>query len=498
MTDAILALDISEDFVAAVLAKKTGRTWSVAGGAAVERGNGPLEAVVGEVVRHVGLADRRCQFRVALAAHNFSFRSFVLPFQDHKKIRQVLAGEISEVTPFDIDDLVYEFVTAGKAAHGTMVQAAMIERLVIDGELADLQAHAIRPEMVTIAGLAQALAVVRFSGEQNLFYLDVGLRRATLVRIAGGKIHLLRPLKFCIAGTADYSVPEEGESVKNLEPDLRRETFRAFARAVRQTLLASGAEKGIDDLTVFLGGPMSTFPDLASTLQKELPLRVETYAFDFTPVLMSSGDSGDAWPAGVMERAMSLVVLPERDAQCFNFSGQTTRTGGAFARLSKYLQYSAVPALLTLIVVVALAWHDRATLVKEQKRLDGDIRRIFTQSLPDVTRIVDPVQQLKSRVDEARKAYMTGDDGVAGPGMLEILAEISSLVPSSLQVRVVRLTADQNDIRLRGTTDNYSAVESIRKGLERSPLFSRVDFSSATQSRQSGAIDFELAIRIRR
>jgi type II secretory pathway component PulL len=498
VTDAILALDISEDLVAAVLAKKTGKTWSVAGCAAAEKGNGPVETVIGEVVREAGLTDRRCQFRVALAAHNFSFRSFTLPFHDLKKIRQVLAGEISEVTPFNIDDLAYEFLTVGKGGQGTMVQAAMIERRVIAEELAPLQAQAIRPGIVTISGLAQALELARLSGEKNFFFLDVGLRRATLVRLAVGKIHLLRSLNLCAAGSADFSMTADGGHVTTLDADRCRDAFHSFAKGVRQTLLASGAERDIDGLTVFLGGPMSTFPGLADVLQEELPLPVEKYAFDFSPGLMLSGDGGNSWPPGVMERAMALVLLPERDAPYFNFSGEKRSTGGAPERLSRYLKFSAVPALLALVVVVALAWHDRATLVQEQKRLDGEIRRIFTQALPDVTRIVDPVQQLRSRVDEARKAYMTGGDGVAGPGMMEILAEISAQVPSSLQVRVVRLTADQNDIRLRGATDNYSAVEAIRKGLEGSPLFARVDFSSATQSRQSGAIDFELAIRIRR
>lgn len=498
MTDAILALDISEDLVAAVLAKKAGKTWSVAGCAAAERDKGPVETVIGDVVREAGLADRRCQFRVALPAHNFSFRSFVLPFHDPKKIRQVLAGEISEVTPFNIDDLVYEFLTVGKGAHGTMVRTAMIERRVIAEELAHLHANAIRPGIVTISGLAQALALARLSGENNLFYLDVGLRRASLVRIASGRIHLLRSLSICAAGTADFSLTADGEHATTLDAERCREAFRSFARSVRQTLLASGAEREIDGLTVFLGGPMSTFPGLVDVLRAELPLQVETYAFDFSPGLTVSGDILSPWPPGVMERAMALILLPERDAPYFDFSGDKRSTRGAPARLSQYLKFSAVPALLALVAAMALAWHDRATLVEEQNRLDGDIRRIFTQALPEVTRIVDPVQQLKSRVDEARKAYMTGGDGVAGPGMMEILAEISSLVPSSLQVRVVRLTADQNDIRLRGTTDNYSAVEAIRKGLERSPLFARVDFSSATQSRQSGAIDFELAIRIRR
>jgi type II secretory pathway component PulL len=498
VTDAILALDISEDLVAAVLAKKTGKTWSVAGCAAAERGDRPVENVIGDVVREAGLADRRCQFRVALAAHNFSFRSFALPFHDVKKIRQVLAGEISEVTPFNIDDLVYEFLTVGKGTQGTMVQAAMIERQVIAEEFAHLQAHAIRPAIVTISGMAQALALDRISGEKNFFYLDVGLRRASLVRVAGGKIHLLRSLNFCAAGSADFSLKVDGLHATTLDADRYRETFRSFAKIVRQTLLASSAEKDIDGLTVFLGGPMATFPGLADVLRAELPLQVETYVYDFSPGLTFSGDSGNSWPPGVMERAMALVLLPERDALYFNFRGKKRSTGIAPARLATYLKFSAVPALLALVAVIALAWHDRANLVQEQKRLDEDIRKIFTQALPDVTRIVDPVKQLKSRVDEARKAYMTGGDGVAGPGMMEILAEISSLVPSSLQVKIVRLTADQNDIRLRGTTDNYSAVEAIRKGLERSPLFTRVDFSSATQSRQSGAIDFELAIRIRR
>jgi Tfp pilus assembly protein PilN len=107
------------------------------------------------------------------------------------------------------------------------------------------------------------------------------------------------------------------------------------------------------------------------------------------------------------------------------------------------------------------------------------------------------VQQIQVRIDEAKNAYMAGGATNGGLGLLDLLAEISARIPPALQVQIVKLTADQSDVRLRGTTETFNIVDSIQKELEKSPYFSKVEISSANSSVKSGTIDFEIKLVLR-
>jgi len=129
-------------------------------------------------------------------------------------------------------------------------------------------------------------------------------------------------------------------------------------------------------------------------------------------------------------------------------------------------------------------------------RVQGE--SVFKETLPGISRIVDPVQQLQVEIREMRVGAL-GDAALESDmKMLDLLAEISVRIPSSLNVHVQRLVADRNTILLRGVTDTFNSVDAMKKVLEKSTYFGNVTINSANLAARSSDIRFELRLELKR
>ncbi len=149
-----------------------------------------------------------------------------------------------------------------------------------------------------------------------------------------------------------------------------------------------------------------------------------------------------------------------------------------------------------LAVILALVMIDYGVdyygMKKRYNALDRQVVKIFTQTLPNMTKIVDPVQQMRVQVDEMRKTAGMFTAGSKGRSVLDLLEDISKRVPSSLDVKVSRVVIDPEGVVIKGTTDTFNTVDSIKKGLDDSVFFSDVVISSANLDRSGNRVRFEL------
>ena len=112
--------------------------------------------------------------------------------------------------------------------------------------------------------------------------------------------------------------------------------------------------------------------------------------------------------------------------------------------------------------------------------------------------MVQPVQQLQVRIDETRKLYAGSSQGESNLRKVDLLAELSSRVPDTLEIKFTRLVADENDVRLRGETADFNTVDNVQKELQKSDLFSSVVISSANLAPQGGGVRFELKLEMKK
>lgn len=127
--------------------------------------------------------------------------------------------------------------------------------------------------------------------------------------------------------------------------------------------------------------------------------------------------------------------------------------------------------------------------------LDQRITEVFKQTFPDVKRIVDPVQQMKVKVNEAKTSAISAPGTNVDKRVLGLLEDISQRVPKQLDVQVSQMVIDQETVRISGKTDTFNTVDNMKSGLESSEYFSAVAINTANLDRTGKQVQFEIKLQ---
>jgi len=80
-----------------------------------------------------------------------------------------------------------------------------------------------------------------------------------------------------------------------------------------------------------------------------------------------------------------------------------------------------------------------------------------------VSRIVDPVQQLRVKIKELKQSNVSRPETGTNKRVLDLLKEISQRIPKSLNVHINRMVIDTETVRISGKTDAFNEVDKIKK-----------------------------------
>ncbi len=492
-SESIFALDIQDDLVTGVVLKSGSQATVITGCGASVVDSRPLEDVIAEVIEQTGFTDEGC--RVSFGAHHFYFRNLSLPFSDIKKIDKILPFELEESAPLRIENLIIDGVAAKKEESGSEIIAAMIDRDLLADRLAMLQSLGVDPEIIGVSGVQTAARAVKLAEENEAFILlDIGPERGTMIVSQGGHFSLIRSLAFDAKGLSDFSYGDPIGSPSPGQPKSMARSFGEFSSFVKAScfLVQNGAAK----IPVFLSGPVGQTDEALKYLGEYLEGEVKRCDVLSLPHLDFAPEIEEKWLPGIMDSALALAMRPDKSTRGFNFRKGEFAKKGSLKEYRYLISKAAVPAMVVVLFAVGLLWYDAAAKKRERAELTKKIHGIFTQTLPDVTRIVDPIQQLEVRISEAKKRT-DGEKGGAGDyRVLDVLAEISGRIPPSYQVKVTRMVVEKNNLRLKGTTDNFNTVDNVKKVLEKSPFFKLVTISSANLAPKGGEIRFELKLQL--
>ncbi len=478
MADNILCLDIHEDQIAAVAVNNATDASIAYGCAQNSMEDAPLPALLEGLKDQTGF--REGSSRIAFGAELFSFRTLTLPFSDRNKIEQVLPLELADISPVDVDSLVIDFVISKTTPEGSEILAAMMNREVFTDCLASLNGTGIDPESIGISGVEEALILAKGKAKDFVF-IDVGSSWATIIIVNKGKIALIRSI----------STPPE---IFATDTELRSTDF---AINIRQTLLISGVyDTNKLQSRVFITGNLSPYGALADILSSTLGgAQVKPYIQSGQPFIKIDPRLEGTYTPEVMDRALTLAVKEDDKHNSYNFRKGDFRKRKSPSDYRSLLLRFAIPVCAVIIGSVAYWGFTYNELKKQQNGLKEQINQIFKQTLPDVTRIVNPVQQLSVKNNEIKTTYKPGGLSDSELTVIDLLAELSSRIPASYKVTVVRLVADTDVIRLKAITEDFNTVDNVQKELEKSPYFKTVSISSANQSSTGDEVSFELKIQ---
>ncbi len=436
---------------------------------------------------------------VAFEPEAFSLRNLSLPFTDSKTIARILPLELDENAPVKMERLLVDALITSETEGSSQIIAAMIDRELLARRLALLHDLGVDPERVTVSGVSTALSLMHTpETAPDYLLLTIDLQRACLVLVQEGKIRLIRPLVFDAGLAVGFQLAgREGlaAEITMARPENGEQSFELLSAAIRQTLQAFFISADLSALPLFLSGSVGSLAGVAERIGGGLGPLCSSWAVAHRSSSWSAqAPATEGWNEGIMADAVSLGWQAAASWRGFNFRKETFAVKKSFADNKKLALLLASPLLAAGLFALIYFWVDYARMVKKHDELTTGIKAIFTATAPEVTRIVDPLQQLQIKIKEVGQASMNPDGNLPSSTIVHLLAEISATIPATTAVRLARFVVDDTGLRIKGTTDTFNSVNAIKTGLEQSSAFSSVEISSATLDAKTSKIRFELKL----
>lgn len=496
MSKQIFSLDIRDDLVTGVMLIHSKKVRVVSGCAVASVGSVSSEEAITDVVQQLGYCQEPCY--VSFGAENFFFRNLQLPFFDRKKISKMLLYQLEETAPININNLLVDCIIGRTKGEETDVVAAMCDRHFLVDRLAFLKSIGVDPEKISIGTVHTVLNLISGKDTPDDFvFLDVGLKRVTIIPVLAGNIMFVRSVVFDPGVRAGFRYDCQNQKVSVDRPEVIKSVLQAFGVVVKQTLLTlSPSVSDYQSLPFLIGGPVGMMGESIHYFKETLGLQCGNYNVLQQPLLKLDSTVREEWAFGVMDHALAQAIISPKEANCINFRKDGFAKNGHRKHVRKIVLWGGGLMFFLVVVGIGFLWVDISSSKDEKAMLDKEIRTVFTRTLPQVKRIVSPLQQLKTRLKEMQRSSFKGDKKGSHRTMMDLLSELSARISPSLEVKIVRLVIDKNGLLLKGTTDNYNSVDNLKKKIEESVYFKTVKINSSNLAPKSSDIRFELKVEM--
>ncbi len=417
---------------------------------------------------------------VSLPPGCVSFRHIQLPFSDRKKIHQVLPYEIEPQLPYPVEDLVIDYYIMGpnRSDHNDLIAAA-VQRATIEALLAVLTPFGIDPVTITPAGFATALCLIDSDVQPTNWVLaDSDGVDLSLFFVETGKLKLAR--------AARLSANNQGGPASDI------------FRQIHRSLLAYQDTENPDFV------PGTVFSNRTNLLESDsqpadpvlagLPLEKTELAGKLGPREIET--AGHLSVSGLDDNALALGYLETSGLRGLNFRRGPFEKRKQWREHRKRIISSGVLALLLLLLFFTNIFVDAYYLGRQVERLDQDITTVFKTALPDVKRIVDPLQQMRIKLAATKQQLALPLETSRRARIIDLLKAISTRIPNRTDVEMTRVVIGQDNILISGNTDTFNAVDDIKTHLAEADAFQKVVISSANLEKSGNRINFKLKVQL--
>ena len=403
-----------------------------------------------------------------------------LPLAVEADLQETLSYEIERFTPFTSDNVYFDYQVVRRHPDSDKIDVLLVtlQRKAMDSYLelfSQLKVRLRGVEITTTALCSAAAAALLPAASRTAWQRLVGAQPDSAPPDGAGGYLLLERLA---AGRWENVVldragaPVHAGVVRTREPV----DFSALRHQAEQTLinLPSGGD-GPDEVTLLLSGlPRDDAGDGAGLQWIErLPVctdrcRQTLAAADVPRLTVAVG----AARKGLTRSSLDINLLPASQRPRKKLS------------LRKIVPWVAVVA----IVFVGAGLAGRGMLSLQQRYAE------LNQRLDELRLEVRSVEQIQLEAEETdRFALAIEDIREGGVSRLQLLSELTNLIPEDSWLTELNFDADSRQVRLSGYSDSASQLIPL---LEESRLFESVRFTSPiTTDRRSGKEKFRIEMR---
>jgi general secretion pathway protein L len=451
---------------------------------------------------------------VSLAGDRVSTRRLSFPFRDRRKIGPAVPFEVDAQVPFDLRDFFVDWEIIGEQAGCTDVTATLAPRSEVALLLDTIREAGINPRTVEAEGLVLANLTSIFELEGTHLLADIGHRKTTLCLCVNGRAAAARTVP--IAGLAVTEALARERGIGEVEAEGRKIAEGVFggpgrkespagiavmdqlAREIARTLGSLETATGTPDVPalseIVLMGGTAHLHRLDEFLAERTGLRV-------TRLALPPAELGAALVAGgdpvVFAPAIALAVRGSMRARTrMNFRQDELARRVDLRKLGRELRWTAGLAGLALVLACAGAIANISLESRRAELLEQHSARLYQEAFPGRPA---PASVLGAMKEEVRNAQQRADTlGIYRGNLsaLQVLAEISSRVPTDLDVIFEELSIDRQVIQIKGHSPSYGSVARLQDELAKYAPFSEIAVGDITSDARRGGQTFSLRISL--
>lgn len=381
----------------------------------------------------------------SIPGHFFSQRLAHFPFSDRKRLEKALPFELEDSVPFSLDDVVLDHVLLEKAnkdaekKNEAEVLGIMLPKTVLRKHLDLLAAANVDPQVIvpSYVGLYFVSRMVPAEG--------------TAVLIDGNDLCMKdgNRVKACRSFSCAQATGGTRHTIKALETEYGVQVSKVCLLSENDGLRAELAELGIpvEQVAPEFSGKKAADPvSLGLALSEEINFRRGEYAYRLAD-------------EGMRRRRRTLIIA------------------------------GAVAALLMVTNLGVKFYLTQSSY----GRLDREIKEIYRQTLPGDRLVGDPVEQLRKKLDEAKKKL-----GVLGTGtsVLDIMKAVTEGIPKEVRVSFQEFLIDGDRLKLQGEVASFESVDKIKAELQKAAPFAEVQVQD-TRMGVDSKVKFRFDIKLK-
>jgi Tfp pilus assembly PilM family ATPase len=476
MPQKILGLDIGDSAVKAVLVMRslTGRSRVVAADVIDIAADQGLKEALDQLFAKAVYRDASCV--VSLPAKSMSYRNLKLPFRDKKKIEQTLVYELEPMIQSPVDHVYLDYIRSDGPG-GSEILAATVEKSFIRERLALLEGYVRHITIIDGDAVACALRWTAQAADGETFiWLDVGMKNTAAVFVGRGKILQMRYFGF----GGDFMTDKGARFIAELKNTVEYLVWQGILDQFpsRIGLTGGGALKdGIEEgLAQVFSIPLEK-PDILQAASILIDGAVKTH-----------------WQAAILNQALVLATRPADEGAGFNFKRRIAEVKRGYDEIKKDLRWIGACALVVAVLGVADSYLDYRYSQSKLEQIKGAVTAEFKQHMPETTRIVEPLSQLKVGIAEAKKITAGLQATQTDIKILDMLKDVSGLAPASTELTIRSFNFENGLISMKGETKNFDSVDAIKKEIGLSKLFKSVTIGATNLMKQGDRVEFELRI----
>ncbi|MBI1911425.1 MAG: hypothetical protein HYS21_05435 [Deltaproteobacteria bacterium] len=373
---------------------------------------------------------------VSIPPSDMSIRIVTVPFEDRRKIGEVLPFELAGLLHMDIEEMEVDSIPLGE----NKVLAIAIEKKIIREYLEILNESGIDPAWVG----------------SSLFSLPVLLKE--LYPLPGIKAFIARD---------SLSVSEDGNP-KFFKPIKRIDGIRlglAYLDAENIRIneaYATGWD--LDDLRVLM-------PDV----------KIEE-------LMLPAGYPSDG--AGIY--ALSLVLRNGTLGETINFRKGEFEYTKEKAHLRRYARITAIVLGIILLMIIGDLYIRYLGMKKEFNAYNDTLKTSYQQLFPNEKNTGDEVYQLEAKLKALDKEADVVGGGVSA---LKIMNGIANASADGHRFKIFELSISGGRVKARGEADSFEGANKLKEALSKDPLFKEASVSDI-KAKPGGGTSFSLNLTL--